>query len=67
MKKPVVVDCPACGRKVPFVASNRWRPFCSQRCKSLDLGAWAAERYRIAGDTRDPDGQPREERGESGA
>ncbi len=49
MKKDVVVDCPACGRKTPFSASNRWRPFCSQRCKSLDLGAWAAERYRIAG------------------
>jgi endogenous inhibitor of DNA gyrase (YacG/DUF329 family) len=50
MKKDVVVDCPACGRKTPFSASNRWRPFCSQRCKSLDLGAWAAERYRIEGD-----------------
>ncbi len=49
MKKDVVVDCPACGRKTPFSASNRWRPFCSQRCKNLDLGAWAAERYRIAG------------------
>jgi endogenous inhibitor of DNA gyrase (YacG/DUF329 family) len=48
MKKAVVVDCPACGRKTPFDPSNRWRPFCSQRCKSLDLGAWAAERYRIA-------------------
>jgi len=52
MKKDVVVDCPACGRKTPFSASNRWRPFCSQRCKNLDLGAWAAERYRIAGDAR---------------
>ena len=45
----VVVDCPTCGRKVAFTAANRWRPFCSQRCKTLDLGAWASESYRIAG------------------
>lgn len=48
----VSVDCPTCGRKAPFDASNRWRPFCSERCKTVDLGAWAAERYRIAGDAR---------------
>ena len=47
------VDCPTCGRKVPFVPASRWRPFCSARCKTVDLGAWAAERYRIAGDARD--------------
>lgn len=58
MKKSVVsVDCPTCGRKVPFVAASRWRPFCSQRCKSIDLGAWAAERYRIAGQTPDDGGE----------
>jgi len=53
IKKAVVVDCPACGRKTPFDSSNRWRPFCSQRCKSLDLGAWAAERYRIAEEAKE--------------
>jgi endogenous inhibitor of DNA gyrase (YacG/DUF329 family) len=26
---------------------NRWRPFCSERCRSIDLGAWATERYRV--------------------
>jgi uncharacterized protein len=30
-------------------ASNRWRPFCSERCRLVDLGAWATESYRIAG------------------
>ena len=50
----VSVSCPACGRKVPFEPASRWRPFCSERCKTLDLGAWAAERYRIAGESRDP-------------
>jgi uncharacterized protein len=31
-----------------FGPENRWRPFCSERCKTLDLGDWAAERYRVA-------------------
>lgn len=61
MKKDVVVDCPACGRKTPFTASNRWRPFCSQRCKNLDLGAWAAERYRIAGAREGEEGREKGE------
>jgi endogenous inhibitor of DNA gyrase (YacG/DUF329 family) len=26
---------------------NEWRPFCSERCKLIDLGAWASEEYRI--------------------
>jgi len=49
------VHCPACGRPCAFDASNRWRPFCSERCKVVDLGAWASEQYRIAGSpTEDP-------------
>ena len=31
-----------------FGPQNKWRPFCSERCKTLDLGDWAAERYRVA-------------------
>lgn len=27
--------------------SNKWRPFCSERCRQIDLGAWASERYRV--------------------
>ena len=57
MKKDVVVDCPACGRKVPYTTSNSWRPFCSQRCKNLDLGAWASESFRVPGEAP-PDDQP---------
>jgi len=34
-------------------ASSRFRPFCSERCRTIDLGAWAAERHRIAGDPLD--------------
>lgn len=32
-----------------------WRPFCSERCKLLDLAAWAEGRYRVAGDPMPPD------------
>jgi endogenous inhibitor of DNA gyrase (YacG/DUF329 family) len=42
------VSCPACGKQTVFGPENRWRPFCSERCKTLDLGDWAAERYRVA-------------------
>lgn len=45
---PRVVTCPACGRRVEWVAENRYRPFCSARCKGVDLGAWASDQYRIA-------------------
>jgi endogenous inhibitor of DNA gyrase (YacG/DUF329 family) len=31
----------------PFTPENKWRPFCSERCKMIDLGAWAAESYRV--------------------
>lgn len=41
--------CPQC-KKSTIWQGNAYRPFCSERCKLLDLGAWASERYRIAGD-----------------
>jgi len=41
------VKCPACGKPVPWVPESRYRPFCSERCKQIDLGAWAAEQYTI--------------------
>ncbi|OHC64879.1 MAG: DNA gyrase inhibitor YacG [Rhodocyclales bacterium RIFCSPLOWO2_02_FULL_63_24] len=42
-----MVKCPSCGRPVEWVAENRYRPFCSARCKGIDLGAWATEKYRV--------------------
>jgi endogenous inhibitor of DNA gyrase (YacG/DUF329 family) len=42
-----IIACPACGKATAFAASNRWRPFCSERCRIHDLGAWATESYRI--------------------
>lgn len=41
------VPCPACGQPAVFAPANRWRPFCSERCRLGDLGAWASERYRV--------------------
>ena len=46
MKQPVV-NCPQCGKIVVWNTANRYRPFCSERCKMIDLGQWAAESYRI--------------------
>ncbi len=43
------VACPVCGTKCAFEPANRWRPFCSERCRTTDLGAWAAEAYRVPG------------------
>ncbi|MFA7607768.1 MAG: DNA gyrase inhibitor YacG [Rhodocyclaceae bacterium] len=47
MNAPRTVSCPACGKASPWSPDNRWRPFCSERCKLIDLGAWAAEQYRV--------------------
>jgi endogenous inhibitor of DNA gyrase (YacG/DUF329 family) len=47
------VRCPACGKQAAYGAQNPARPFCSMRCRSVDLGAWASESYRVA-TTRSP-------------
>lgn len=41
------VACPQCGTVVEWDTANRYRPFCSERCKMNDLGAWANESYRV--------------------
>jgi uncharacterized protein len=51
MKQPIV-NCPNCGKIIVWDTSNRYRPFCSERCKMIDLGQWASESYRI------PDAEP---------
>jgi uncharacterized protein len=50
------VPCPTCRQPALFGAKNPWRPFCSERCRSVDLGAWASEGYRVASQApADPD------------
>lgn len=60
---PSVVKCPTCGKDVVCAPENKFRPFCSERCKQIDLGAWAAEKYVIEGKPAAPteDQQDRED------
>jgi endogenous inhibitor of DNA gyrase (YacG/DUF329 family) len=51
------VACPSCGAATEYSPDNPFRPFCSERCRLTDLGAWATEAYRIPlapGDVADP-------------
>lgn len=41
------VKCPQCGRLALYDPKNPYRPFCSERCKLIDLGQWASEGYKI--------------------
>jgi endogenous inhibitor of DNA gyrase (YacG/DUF329 family) len=41
------VPCPTCGRDVEWIADFPFRPFCSERCKLIDLGAWASGQHSI--------------------
>jgi endogenous inhibitor of DNA gyrase (YacG/DUF329 family) len=45
-----IVKCPHCGREAEF-SGNEHRPFCSERCKLLDFGAWADEEFAIPSET----------------
>ncbi len=53
-----IVRCPACSGPAVYEPSNPWRPFCGERCRQHDLGAWASESYRV-GAVDDPD-EPQE-------
>lgn len=44
------VKCPTCGKQVRWVAEAQWRPFCSERCRLIDLGAWADGSHAIPGE-----------------
>ena len=43
-----VVRCPRCGGDSIYAPTNPARPFCSERCKTMDFGAWASESFRVA-------------------
>jgi hypothetical protein len=62
-----LVPCPRCGTQTLYAPENPWRPFCSERCRMIDLGAWASEAYRVpvppdAQPDAPPDADPDEER-----
>jgi uncharacterized protein len=58
------VNCPNCGKAVTWSPESPFRPFCSDRCRLIDLGAWFSEEHAIPGedagaaDDHDPDPHP---------
>lgn len=55
-KQPVLtVACPTCKTLVPWVAEQQFKPFCSHRCKLIDLGDWATEAHKVPGEPALPD------------
>jgi endogenous inhibitor of DNA gyrase (YacG/DUF329 family) len=57
-----IIRCPACGGPSRYAPDNRFRPFCSERCRNLDLGAWASESYRVATPPSEQDGADEDRR-----
>ena len=57
-KTYTIVKCPTCADAVEWRPENPYRPFCSERCKQIDLGAWANEEYRVPVASVDPDQEP---------
>lgn len=49
------VKCPNCGKKVAWIEQQRFKPFCSDRCKLIDFGEWADEQKSIPGEPALPD------------
>jgi len=54
MNVPLTVNCPHCDKVVEWTDEFEFKPFCSERCKLIDLGAWHDESYGI--DEQDEDG-----------
>ncbi len=50
------VACPTCRQQAVYSEANRWRPFCSARCRGVDLGAWANEQFRVPAEAPPEDG-----------
>jgi len=46
-----LVKCPTCRRSVEWSADSPYRPFCSDRCRLIDLGAWLTETHKISDET----------------
>lgn len=55
MQSVTTVNCPTCQRLVEWKPENRYRPFCCERCKQIDLGAWASGTY-VVSSQEPPDG-----------
>jgi len=59
MSKSAKHLCPHCRKEISW-QGNSYRPFCSERCKMIDLGAWVSEEYKIAGENEPPENEEEE-------
>ncbi len=68
MAKIINIVCPYC-KKPSSWSDNPWKPFCSERCKMIDLGKWAMGDYRVAGEkiSKEFDGEIAEDADEKNA
>jgi endogenous inhibitor of DNA gyrase (YacG/DUF329 family) len=53
-----IAACPQCGRSARLDAQNPWRPFCCERCRLVDLGAWFNGERAIPADAAPPADDP---------
>jgi endogenous inhibitor of DNA gyrase (YacG/DUF329 family) len=58
------VRCPTCQRQVTWNDDFPWRPFCSERCKMVDLGAWFAGERAVPGEAADTEGEDGKQTGD---
>lgn len=56
--QPRMVKCPTCNKQVAWVMEEKFKPFCCERCKLIDLGEWVMEEKKIAGDPIALDSDP---------
>ncbi|MGH8403075.1 MAG: DNA gyrase inhibitor YacG [Gammaproteobacteria bacterium] len=55
MEDAQIVTCPHCGKRVLWTVESEWKPFCSERCKLIDLGDWLLEKHVIPTNTQPED------------
>jgi uncharacterized protein len=58
MNNQPIISCPSCGAQDTWHSENSFKPFCSDRCKLVDLGEWVKETRKIPGDPLAPDALP---------
>ena len=49
------MKCPGCGKEIQYCTSNPDRPFCSEKCRMVDLGGWFNEQYAVPDQYSSPD------------
>ncbi len=56
MKK--FIKCPECGKATEYSSANEYRPFCSERCKLIDLGEWIEGKYSLGSEEHNHTSDP---------